>query len=192
MTLNYESHGNRRDFLRSIYSTISQVEGNVVECGVQYGFSLGWLAHLIYEEGKGRTLYGFDVWEGDPPLLYGESVPSVSWDSAQLPVWTALSASFLPGSQVKLIKGEFRNTLPKVKTEPLAFLHVDCDIYQSYYDVLSILWPRITTKGVVVLDEYGTGKWPGATKATDTFLETLPSTNYELVKDTRWYIRRLA
>ena len=72
-------------------------------------------------------------------------------------------------SKVRLIKGFFNESLKKYDDAPIAILHVDVDLYQSYKDVLSALYPRVVSQGIVLFDEYQSPKWPGATKAIDEF-----------------------
>jgi hypothetical protein len=52
-------------------------------------------------------------------------------------------------------------------------LRLDTDWYESTRHELVHLYPRITSGGVVIIDDYG--YWSGARKATDEFLATLPA-----------------
>jgi hypothetical protein len=71
---------------------------------------------------------------------------------------------------VTLVPGLFSETLPHHK-KPIALLHVDVDLYQSYADCLVNLWPRVEAGGIVAFDEYGEpDTWPGARRAVDEFL----------------------
>ena len=51
----------------------------------------------------------------------------------------------------------------------LYFTHIDCDLYQGYKDVLENLYNKVSKGGVILLDDYGHKKWPGATKAVNDF-----------------------
>lgn len=58
---------------------------------------------------------------------------------------------------VKLHVGLFQDTLPKflaAHQEPAAFVHVDCDEYESAKCVLDLLYPRFQRGTVIVFDEY--------------------------------------
>ena len=176
----------RGDFFRRVYPMIASVEGNVAECGVLYGHSLGMLANLIVQENKERHLYGFDAWAG----FRTDGVPTVSWESAQHAVDAAMAASFIRGDQVTLARGWFANILPQAVTGPLAFLHLDCDDGKAYETCLRMLWPRLAKGAIVVLDEYGSSKWTLVRPTVDYFLKCQPEDGWKLVEDTRWYIQR--
>jgi hypothetical protein len=58
---------------------------------------------------------------------------------------------------VEIIPGFFEATLPKfleLHPEPVAFAHVDCDLYSSTLTVLGALKPRLQVGSVLVFDEY--------------------------------------
>jgi len=59
---------------------------------------------------------------------------------------------------VKLVKGLFKETLPKFLKgikDPVSFMHVDCDTYESTKEVLDILGPeRLVSKTRILFDEY--------------------------------------
>jgi Macrocin-O-methyltransferase (TylF) len=61
------------------------------------------------------------------------------------------------GDNVILYKGWFSATLPEWSTKnpgPVAFMHIDCDIYSSTVDILRDLVDQIGPRTVVVFDEY--------------------------------------
>ena len=60
-------------------------------------------------------------------------------------------------SNVTLHKGWFNDTIPKWKADhpgPLAFVHIDCDIYSSTKTILDMLADRIEPGTVIVFDDY--------------------------------------
>ena len=50
-----------------------------------------------------------------------------------------------------------------------ALLHVDVDLYRPTLQSLEFFWPRLAPGGVVVCDDYGSRKCPGARAAFDEF-----------------------
>ena len=58
----------------------------------------------------------------------------------------------------------------------VAFAHVDVDVYQSVWDCCEFIYPRLTTGGVMVFDDYGFPTCPGARKAVDEFFANKPET----------------
>lgn len=56
--------------------------------------------------------------------------------------------------QVQFLRGWFRDTLPSAPIERLALLRLDGDFYDSTYDALDALYPRLSDGGYVVVDDY--------------------------------------
>jgi O-methyltransferase len=82
--------------------------------------------------------------------------------------------------RIKLIPGFFHESLPSFPDRPIALLHIDADLYQSYREVLQALFPKVTEGGVVLFDEYGGANWPGATQAVDEYFMGSP---YRIQRD---------
>ena len=57
--------------------------------------------------------------------------------------------------QVKFLRGWFRDTLPLAPIERLALLRLDGDLYDSTYDALHALYPRLSVGGYAIVDDYG-------------------------------------
>jgi len=57
--------------------------------------------------------------------------------------------------QVKFLPGWFRDTLPSAPIERLALLRLDGDLYDSTYDALDALHPRLSVGGYAIVDDYG-------------------------------------
>ena len=75
--------------------------------------------------------------------------------------------------KVHLVKGFFDQTL-RTYERPIALLHLDCDLYQSYMDALRWLYDRVVPGGLILFDEYEDPAFPGGRKAIDEFLATKP------------------
>ena len=58
--------------------------------------------------------------------------------------------------QVQFLCGWFRDTLPSAPIERLALLRLDGDLYDSTYDALDALYPRLSNGGYAIVDDYGT------------------------------------
>ncbi|HEY0638159.1 MAG TPA: class I SAM-dependent methyltransferase [Pseudonocardiaceae bacterium] len=118
-------------------------EGLALEFGVWSGSTLKQIA----EARGGRGVYGFDAFEGLPEdWRTGFPVGSFSTDAPP----------DVPGAE--LVIGWFDQTLPGFMAEhadePLAFVHIDCDLYSSTVTVLEHVGPRLRAGSVLVFDEY--------------------------------------
>ena len=69
-----------------------------------------------------------------------------------------------------LVKGFFNRSLSHYPPRPIALLHIDSDLYESYRDPLTHLYRWVAPGGIVAFDEYEQEeKWPGARRAIDEF-----------------------
>ncbi len=57
--------------------------------------------------------------------------------------------------QVRFLKGWFRDTLPAAPVKRLAVLRLDGDLYESTMDALVHMYPRVSSGGYVIIDDYG-------------------------------------
>ena len=80
-------------------------------------------------------------------------------------------AKLLKLNNIIFIKGSFENTMKKsVKNlDKIMCALVDVDLYRSYKVTLDFLWPKMTNKGMIYLDEYYSLKFPGARIACNEF-----------------------
>jgi len=82
--------------------------------------------------------------------------------------------------------------LHKFSQDQFCFIHLDVDIHSSYIECLTELYPKLVPGGVVVFDDYGSPKWPGAKKAVDELFsdkEESPCMSTER-QDPAWYVRK--
>ncbi len=119
--------------------------GLLLEFGVADGGSLRHLAGLTT-----RTLDGFDSFEGLPENWAGTFERKGKFSrGGSLPDVPA---------HVRLHKGWFNETLPAFllgqDDQPVALLHVDCDIYSSTVTIFGELKSRLQPGTVIVFDEY--------------------------------------
>lgn len=116
----------------------------------EFGVCTGNSTNLIAQKVNPREVYGFDSFEGLPDdwVIGNICVPKgfLAVDSGRL--------QFEPN--VRLVKGFFNESLPRFmqeKSEPIAFLHIDCDTYQSTVDILKYTSPRFQVGTIIVFDE---------------------------------------
>ncbi|HEY2537793.1 MAG TPA: TylF/MycF/NovP-related O-methyltransferase [Solirubrobacteraceae bacterium] len=190
-------------YFNKLVEKIAAVDGDVVECGVADGTSLATLASLLKAHDQTRRVWGFDSWAGLPAPSgadLGDTSIAVSGMFSQAStakVRDELLAYGLEGGEIaqtiNLVPGLFSETLPGYSGS-IALLHVDVDLYQSYLDCLTNLWPHVVPGGIVAFDEYGEdATWPGARRAVDEFLATVSVDVAEMRHDEisgKWWITK--
>ncbi len=169
------------------------VVGDIVECGVGRGRSLLVFASLNFlmdsDEGGQRSIYAYDSFQGFPePTDEDQSVrnpqkgewshsPSGRYQYSPQFIRQLLLDGGVPVDEIDLTitKGFFSDSLKSHPQHPIALLHVDCDLYQSYMDVLNGLYHLVQPGGVVIFDDVvadadeASEKFPGARKSLREF-----------------------
>lgn len=117
--------------------------GQVLEFGVATGRTLNQFAHWLPH----KTVYGFDGFDGLPE----------DWTSRMRKGFFARDRLPRVRKNCALVVGWFNETLPgfvEKHPEPIALLHVDCDLYSSTVTILNNLKNNIVPGTVIVFDEY--------------------------------------
>lgn len=69
--------------------------------------------------------------------------------------------------KVVFLEGWFKNTLPTINVQKLSLLRLDGDLYESTYIALKYLYPKLTSGGYVIIDDYNA--FPYCKAAVDTY-----------------------
>ncbi len=161
------------------------IPGDIVECGVWRGGSMMAVAHALLRLQKIRRLYLFDTFEGMPPptnadtnfrgdkaseLLKKSDHAAWIWAEAQIDeVRRNMEQTGYPQDKVTYVKGKVEDTIPAQAPAQIALLRLDTDWYESTKHELIHLYPRLSTGGVLIIDDYG--HWQGARRAVDEYIE---------------------
>jgi O-methyltransferase len=151
----------------------TETPGDIVECGTCNGGSGALLALSAMPSPFRRRIFLLDSFEGLPAPGDLDGPEAREWTGAcgsNLDnVRTVLRESGVPEERVTIVKGWFRDTLPRLGVERIALLHIDADWYDSVRLVLRSLYDRVEPGGFVVLDDYG--YWKGCRQAAHEFLD---------------------
>ncbi|MDI9916212.1 class I SAM-dependent methyltransferase [Rhodococcus sp. IEGM 1379] len=138
-----ETFGHPHDTLRHALNLV-ETPGMALEFGVASGTTLKIIADEFRE--REGTVAGFDVFSGLPET-WRTGFPVGEFAQDSIPE--------VPGAQ--LVPGLFEETLPSFleqETGPVAFLHLDADLYSSTKTVLDLLGDRLVPGSIVVFDEF--------------------------------------
>ena len=179
-----------------LLTCLRDVDGVIVECGVGPGLSLFDFAMIGKAINKPRRLFGYDTFDGlpDPTPTDGPqnarsggffcySIPHVR-DQLAL---AGLDEQFIHTS-IAFVPGDFATTLPAYDKGPIALLHIDVDLYESYRTVLENLYDHVAPSGIIAFDEYRLPQWPGATQAIDEFFHPKPENIQRSELANRYYV----
>jgi O-methyltransferase len=151
----------------------ANVPGDIVECGVARGGSSLLMALALVDTHSSKELFLFDTFEGLPPASpEGDPDFEIAKNFTGRCRGTYEEVSELLTrhdviGRTHFIKGRYSDTLPHQERFPIAFLHVDCDWYESVKLCLETFYPWVSKGGIIQIDDYFS--WAGAKKATDEF-----------------------
>jgi hypothetical protein len=129
--------------LETALDRVSVKDGLYLEFGVFRGATINFIASKIPAE-----IHGFDSFEGLPEFWRDGFDKGAFGEKQGLPP---------VASNVTLYKGWFNETIPPfadAHRQPIAFLHVDCDLYSSTVTIFQNLGGQIVPGTVIAFDEY--------------------------------------
>jgi O-methyltransferase len=140
------------------------VRGDFIETGVWRGGACIYMRAVLAAHGvTDRTVWLADSFEG-LPRPDAERFPKDKgldlFEFADLRVSVDIvKANFaryqLLDDQVRFLVGWFSETLPNAPMERLALIRLDGDLYQSTWEAISALYPRLSPGGFLIVDDYG-------------------------------------
>jgi O-methyltransferase len=184
--------GKRRMFLLTqaiLNVKNNNLEGDFVECGVWKGGNI-LLYNLLNEFYRlEKTIFAYDTFDGMPSpenidiTHYGTPAEFLMKESekkngkndihcfASLNLVKKNILKYSTLNNIKFIKEKVEETLSLEKNLPnkISILRLDTDFYSSTKKELEILYPRLVSGGVLIIDDYGF--WKGARKAVDEYFD---------------------
>jgi O-methyltransferase len=175
------------------YVVQAKLEGDFVECGVWKGGSAMVIAYTLKALGvTDKDIYLYDTFEGmSEPTEHDmkNSTGDVThvrkyWEEQQkdgINEWCYSSLDEVRGNlertgypmkQIHTVKGKVEDSIPNTIPQKISLLRLDTDWYESTKHELVYLYPILSNKGVLIIDDYGS--WAGAKKAVDEFFTETP------------------
>ena len=164
------------------------INGDIVECGVWKGGNIICAALVCDKLKMKKNLWAFDTYEGmsepekiDFCTINRKSAKS-TWNAYQKDSkkWCFSSIEEVKknfhrelGSMehIKIVKGIVEETLDNEDNIPekISILRLDTDFYKSTKKELEILYPKLQSGGVLIIDDYG--HWSGTRQAVDEYFK---------------------
>lgn len=153
----------------------NNIPGDVMEAGVFKGGTSIFMAGVLRVLGdRTRRVYVADSFAGIPPVSDEYKADAIHKGTENLlplygkdQVYDNFYQFNLADARVVFLEGWFRDTLAAAGVEQLSLLRIDGDLFESTWDVLTYMYPKLVVGGFVVVDDYG--DWEGCRKAVDLF-----------------------
>lgn len=174
-------------FKATQYIINNNIPGDFVECGVWKGGNLMLVAMTLMKmNNTERKIYLYDTFEGmseptDKDVDFKNEGADSTWGKNQKDdhndwcyssldeVKQNLYSTGYPKDKLVFVKGKVEDTIPGTIPDVIALLRLDTDWFESTYHDLVYLYPLLSTKGFLIIDDYG--HWQGAREAVDRYFE---------------------
>jgi O-methyltransferase len=165
------------------YAIEQKIEGDFVECGVWRGGNSMVAAEMFKLYGVAKKVWLFDTFKGmtaptDADVEATGGKPAQQRDTHNAWCYASLGDvrnSFdrrgLLSDQVRFVEGDVCLTLENSAQLPdkICVLRLDTDWYESTKKELEVLYPKLSQRGCLIIDDYG--YWAGSKKATDEYFD---------------------
>jgi O-methyltransferase len=140
------------------------VPGDLIETGVWRGGATIFMRGLLKAYGDTtRKVWCADSFEGLPapdPARYPADAGDTFYRQTGLAVGVEqVKHNFerygLLDDQVEFLIGWFKDTLPTAPIERIAVLRLDGDLYESTWQAIEALYPKLSPGGFCIIDDYG-------------------------------------
>jgi hypothetical protein len=172
--------------LYEIFKKVLNVQGDIIECGVNWGGGLmafALMSTTLEPINFQRRIIGFDTFTGFTPptgpdkksiagveLMREGELTADSFEDLQRCIELYDANRFIEHiPKVSLVKGDACQTIPTYLDENpqtvVSLLHLDFDLYEPTKVALEQFAPRMPKGAVIVFDELNHRVWPGETVA---------------------------
>lgn len=141
----------------------ARVQGDFVECGVNRGcLSSAIMSHLDWDR-TGRQFYLLDTFAGiDERYISGKEKSSGVLEKNQRHLSSgfyttnldAVKQNFSEWRNCRIVVGSIPDTLVHIKSDKIAFLHLDLNCTIPEVAAIDALWERLAPGAIVLLDDY--------------------------------------
>jgi O-methyltransferase len=163
------------------YIRTNNIEGDWVECGVWLGGNILGMCEYAHRHNMNRRVWLYDTFQGMTPpedvdVDYENNkakdiLKQVMCEGPLEEVKKVLSQTQYPKDRMNIIIGDVLETLNDSKNLPeqISLLRLDTDWYQSTKKELQVLYPKLISNGVLIVDDFG--HWRGSRMAVEEYFD---------------------
>ena len=145
------------DYLSTIAKKINHLKGTYVEMGFGKGITSYYtLYEMINNRIKKRDMWGFDSFKGFPHPSPHDNLDVAKKGHLTFPIKHALDfktyAKKKHNININIIEGYFKDTIKQYNGGPIAILHLDVDLYDSYKICFETLYDLVIPGGLIMFD----------------------------------------
>lgn len=165
-----------------------QIGGDIVECGCWRGHSTHMIASRLAQASWAGHFFVFDSFGGGlsdkcavDRAQRGDTSPQQTLEQKRLFAsdMDKVAAVLSPFQFVSLHMGwipEVFSQVSDLEARRFALVHIDVDLYEPTLATLRKFGPKLAKGGIIVVDDYASSHFPGATTAVDEYILEHPPT----------------
>ncbi len=142
-----------------------RIEGDFIECACYKGISARIICDYTDFGKSDKHYYLYDLFEHSSDMIH-HSMPEHGED-----LYTKVKNRFAELEQVHVTQGAVPEVLHQISPEKIAFLHLDLNNAPAEIGALELLFDRVSTGGIIILDDYGWLAYRAQKEAEDPFFE---------------------
>ena len=158
----------------------ARLQGDFVECGVNRGFLSSAIMDYLNWDSLGKHFYLLDTFRGlDERFVSSADRASGAVEKNKKSLTSGfyaqgieeVRANFSQWKNVSLIEGSIPETLPQVRAEKIAYLHLDMNCSPPEIAAIQCFWERLVPGAFVLLDDYAYHGYLSQKIAMDQFAQ---------------------
>ncbi len=162
----------------------SKLAGDFVECGVNRGFLSSAIMEYLDWDSQEKTFYLLDTFCGlDNRYLSETEIKKGALEKNKKALENGFYAdqsesvrvNFSQWKHIEIIQGSIPETLTSVKTEKIAYLHLDMNCSLPEVAALNFFWDKLSPGAFILLDDYAYIGHESQKKALDSVAKTQKS-----------------
>lgn len=161
-----------------VASRASRLDGDFVECGVSRGFISSAIMEFLDWDSLGKTFYLLDTFSGlDSRFVTEAERRNGALDRNEEKIksghycvdFEQVKANFAEWKNVRIVRGAIPETLDRIDSSKISYLHIDMNCSQPEVDAANYLWERLVPGAIILLDDYAHHGYRSQKLAMDEF-----------------------
>lgn len=142
-----------------------RLDGDFVECGTHKGDAVRLIINATDFGKSGKEYWLYDVFN------YKEGDEHHYIEGLEDGLFEKVKASFSQETYVRIIQGYVPDSFSQGMPDKIALLHLDMNSVTAEVGALEALWDRMTTGGILLLDDFGWLRYSKQTRAHFDFFK---------------------
>jgi hypothetical protein len=146
-----------------VASNASKLEGDFVECGVNFGVMSSAMMAALNWDSLNKKFFLLDTFQGMDERFVSEAEKQAGYLEANkknlsskyyVSKIESVKQNFAEWKNISIIQGSVPETLEKVDSQKIAYLHLDMNCSFPEVAALKFFWDKMVSCGLVLFDDY--------------------------------------